>query len=67
MWTIDGEEVIVLGDKTTHGGEVITGSAKVSLLGKPVACVGDQVTCPRCEGIHTIFPVRREQPPTIRR
>ncbi|MDR1396777.1 MAG: PAAR domain-containing protein [Desulfarculales bacterium] len=55
MWTIDGEEVIVLGDRTTHGGEVITASEKVSLLGKPVACVGDQVTCPRCEGIHTII------------
>ncbi|MDR1396624.1 MAG: PAAR domain-containing protein [Desulfarculales bacterium] len=55
MWTIDGEEVIVLGDRTTHGGEVVTATAKVSLLGKQVACVGDQVTCPRCEGMHTII------------
>jgi uncharacterized Zn-binding protein involved in type VI secretion len=55
MWIIDGEEVIVLGDRTTHGGEVVTATAKVSLLGKQVACVGDQVTCPRCEGLHTII------------
>ncbi|MDR1397484.1 MAG: PAAR domain-containing protein [Desulfarculales bacterium] len=55
MWIIYGEEVIVLGDKTTHGGEVVTASEKVVYLGKPVACVGDQVTCPRCEGMHTII------------
>lgn len=38
---------IVLGDATDHGGVVI-GASQVSLThGKPIARVGDQVTCPR--------------------
>jgi uncharacterized Zn-binding protein involved in type VI secretion len=38
---------IVLGDATDHGGIVI-GASQVSLThGKPIARVGDQVTCPR--------------------
>jgi uncharacterized Zn-binding protein involved in type VI secretion len=47
---------IVLGDKTTHGGTVITarGKNRMTVNGKPVACVGDQVTCPKCKGTHTI-------------
>lgn len=55
MWTIKGEEVIVLGDKTTHGGEVSTACGTVSYKGKRVACVGDQVICPKCSGTHTII------------
>ena len=35
-----------LGDKTTHGGVVITATGPV-VYGKPVALVGDMVSCPR--------------------
>jgi uncharacterized Zn-binding protein involved in type VI secretion len=49
---------ILLGDKTSHGGTVVTarGAGPVPFLvdGIPVACVGDQVTCPRCKGTHYI-------------
>jgi uncharacterized Zn-binding protein involved in type VI secretion len=48
---------IVLGDKTTHGGTVISayGTGRMSIDGKPVACVGDKVSCPKCRGTHTII------------
>jgi len=50
---------IVLGDTTTHSGTVVTawgrdGPTPMTIDGKPVACVGDKVTCPRCKGVHTI-------------
>lgn len=54
MFVIEGEEVIVLGDKTTHGGKVITASGNFFYKGKRVARVGDKVTCPRCKGAHKI-------------
>lgn len=38
---------IVVGDRTSHGGVVITGSESTDVDGKPVARIGDQVTCPR--------------------
>ncbi|SPD68025.1 conserved protein of unknown function (plasmid) [Cupriavidus taiwanensis] len=38
---------ILLGDKTDHGGVVITASGNTSTNGKGIACVGDRVTCPR--------------------
>ena len=53
-FNILGKHVIVLGDKTTHGGEVITGSENFSYLGKPVARVGDKVSCPKCNGVFEI-------------
>lgn len=53
-YTIHGRHIIVLGDRTTHGGQVISGSMTFSYLGVPVARVGDQVTCPRCGGVHKI-------------
>lgn len=51
---IHGKHVVVLGDKTTHGGEVITASETVTYLGKSVARIGDKVSCPKCSGVHTI-------------
>jgi len=39
--------LIVVGDQTDHGGVVVTGSGITLIDGKPVACVGDVVTCPR--------------------
>ena len=39
--------VIVVGDRTSHGGVVITGSPFTDVEGKAVARIGDKVTCPR--------------------
>ena len=38
---------VMLGDKTTHGGEVITATSTLFVQGKPVALVGDKVSCPK--------------------
>jgi uncharacterized Zn-binding protein involved in type VI secretion len=46
---------IVLGDTTSHGGLVVTANSRMTIDGRPVACVGDKVTCPRCEGLHVIL------------
>jgi uncharacterized Zn-binding protein involved in type VI secretion len=46
--------LIVIGDKTDHGGSVITCSQLSSTDGKGWARVGDMVSCPRCKGI---FPI----------
>jgi uncharacterized Zn-binding protein involved in type VI secretion len=37
---------VLLGDKTTHGGEVISASSTMIVNGKRVALVGDLVSCP---------------------
>jgi uncharacterized Zn-binding protein involved in type VI secretion len=41
---------ILLGDKTSHGGTVITASSNMTMDGIPVARIGDLVSCPRCNG-----------------
>ncbi|QEW33882.1 PAAR domain-containing protein [Erwinia billingiae] len=38
--------LVLLGDKTTHGGQVISASSNISVNGKTVAVVGDRVSCP---------------------
>ena len=38
---------IVLGDSTDHGGKVVEGSPVSTINGKPIARVGDKVTCPK--------------------
>ncbi len=38
---------ILLGDKTDHGGVVISASESSDVNGRGIARVGDQVTCPR--------------------
>jgi len=38
--------VIRLGDKTTHGGQVLSASANMKFEGIAVARVGDTVSCP---------------------
>ena len=38
---------ILLGDKTDHGGVVISASETSDCAGKGVARVGDKVTCPK--------------------
>lgn len=40
------EGFVLLGDKTTRGGEVISASSTTIVNGKPVALVGDSVRCP---------------------
>ncbi|MEG7441297.1 PAAR domain-containing protein [Enterobacter hormaechei] len=38
--------LVLLGDKTTHGGKVISASSSITVDGKKVALVGDLVSCP---------------------
>lgn len=40
------KRVIRLGDPTSHGGVVVSASPTTVINGKPVARVGDTVTCP---------------------
>ena len=43
----DSRPLIVVGDKTDHGGTVVQGSVVSDASGKAIARVGDQVTCPK--------------------
>lgn len=45
---------IVLGDRTSHGGTVISADMTCSIDGKYIARVGDSVVCPRCKGVFRI-------------
>lgn len=49
-----GKPFIVLGDRTSHGGTVLEGDPTATINGKPVARVGDKVSCPKCKGV---FPI----------
>lgn len=40
------KKMITVGDSTTHGGKVISGSDKHLLNGRPIARKGDRVACP---------------------
>jgi uncharacterized Zn-binding protein involved in type VI secretion len=40
---------VVVGDRTSHGGVVLTGESKFQVRGQPAAHVGSQVWCPRCK------------------
>lgn len=47
---------VLLGDKTTHGGEVISATSTLIINGKKVALIGDQVSCPQTgHGINAII------------
>lgn len=37
---------VLLGDKTTHGGEVISASSTMIVNNKSVALIGDKINCP---------------------
>lgn len=39
--------LITIGDRTSHGGAVVSASTFSDTDGKPIARVGDQVTCPK--------------------
>lgn len=48
--------VVRLGDPTTHGGSVISASSKTIIESKPVALVGDLISCPKKDhGINKII------------
>jgi uncharacterized Zn-binding protein involved in type VI secretion len=47
--TIDEQAQIILGDKTSHGGVVVSGSPTSSWHGIPIVRKGDKVTCPKCK------------------
>lgn len=38
--------LVLLGDRTTHGGKVISASSAITVNGKKVALIGDWVSCP---------------------
>lgn len=50
-----GRGVIRLGDKTSHGGQVISASETLKALGKSVALDGHMASCPKCKGM---FPIQ---------
>ena len=45
-----GKGVIRLGDKTSHGGHVLTAASGTVVSGKPAALAGDMTFCPKCKG-----------------
>jgi uncharacterized Zn-binding protein involved in type VI secretion len=51
---MSGRRYIVLGDRTSHGGEVISAHPGKTIDGIPVATVTCKVTCPQCNGVHEI-------------
>lgn len=46
--------LIVMGDRTTHGGTVITADLTFDINGKCVARIGDMTVCPKCKGTFRI-------------
>lgn len=44
---MSGKPFIRVGDKTSHGGVVVQGSAESDVDGIPIARIGDKVTCPQ--------------------
>lgn len=49
-----GRGVVRLGDKTSHGGQVISASDTFTVLGKKVSLSGDKTFCPKCKGTFSI-------------
>ena len=47
--------LIVMGDKTTHGGTVISADVTFDIHGKYVARVNDMTVCPKCKGTFPII------------
>jgi uncharacterized Zn-binding protein involved in type VI secretion len=46
--------LIRVGDRTSHGGTVISGDMTWEVYGKAVARVGDLTVCPKCKGVFAI-------------
>ena len=47
------------GDRTSHDGVVLSCSPNNMMDGKPMALLGDMVSCPRCSGV---FPIVTAKP-----
>lgn len=45
----NGRAQVLVGDTTSHGGVVLSGSPNTLINGHPVARIGDTVTCPLCK------------------
>jgi uncharacterized Zn-binding protein involved in type VI secretion len=56
MHNHSGQAVIRLGDKTSHGGEVIAATATITVHSIAVALEGDMTYCPKCKGEFAILP-----------
>lgn len=52
----EGRGVIRLGDKTDHGGKVISVSSGTIVMGTEAALADDMTYCPRCKGNFPINP-----------
>ncbi|TWC66849.1 putative Zn-binding protein involved in type VI secretion [Burkholderia sp. SJZ115] len=48
------------GDASSHGGRVLACDPTNTDDGKPIALIGDMVSCPRCGGIFPIVRVKTE-------
>lgn len=46
------------GDSTSHDGRVLACTSTNVVHGKPLALVGDMVSCPRCRGVYPIVNVK---------
>jgi len=46
------------GDTTSHGGRVLACSPENTDDGRPIALLGDKVSCPKCGGIYPIVGVK---------
>src|ERR1700742_2131722 len=46
------------GDTTSHGGRVLACAPASMVDGRPLALLGDQVSCPKCGGIYPIVGVK---------
>ena len=51
-----GRGVIRIGDKTDHGGTVLSASSGTVVMGKPAALQGDMTLCPKCKSTFPIKP-----------
>ena len=54
----EGKGVIRVGDKTDHGGQVISVSSGTTVMGKEAALKGDMTFCPQCKGM---FPIKASE------
>ncbi|MCO8609964.1 PAAR domain-containing protein [Burkholderia multivorans] len=48
------------GDTTSHGGRVLACDPTNTVDGKPLALLGDMVSCPRCGGIFPIVKIKAD-------
>ncbi|HKT96495.1 MAG TPA: PAAR domain-containing protein [Paraburkholderia sp.] len=46
------------GDTTSHGGKVLACTSTNIVHGKPLALLGDMVSCPKCGGVYPIVDVK---------